>query len=812
MRPWIAIVAAIVLSIVAASSCQSPQSAATEIVIEQQLNDDKARHAQLVMTSRFCAECHPAIYAEHAQNTHGRAFTDEEVRLATGRFDHGDCIRCHTPRPIFETGIGKNPIRRYHNLEEGNTCMTCHWKEDYDYGSFQGGMECTTAFDDRVGTVDACASCHRNHGTPYQWEVAPNGKAAGRTCMSCHMERVKRPVAVGEEPRMVRSHVFPGVRSEKQVRRAYSYDARVEGNEVVVRIKNKGAAHHFPTELKQRAVESLIVVRDANGKELYRSRMVCRDPYKRPYGLKLPVNTQIRPGETREHRVPLKVAEGTIDCELHLKHYFPIEDHHPTLARQLEAEKLEFSGVTPSSDEVESDAGAKWQTPEGIAVNAASPANLVDLQPWVQPDGVEVPIPEGESQEDITKFIQLFQFPVPEGNRIAQRRLAEIGMPAVPQLIEALSSWDNKTFKQASMVLKRIGKPAVPAILEALSSDDLYVRYNARHIIKDTDPGSFLDEDSQDLEMRKLIVASLRKACDSKNALDRRSALELATELQLEELRDLASRHLRDAEPDVVTAAAACLAANKDKGVAESDIQAIEAAMKRTIFPETERMLALTLAELGNPNGIPRLLAGLEHNDDLIREDYFESLFMATGVHHGFNPFAPSHERLAAIGRLQAWWAEEGGVDALRWIERVPGSVESKAWGYLSKFADGKHDNEELAGKLTELGSQAVPALVRGLKYPPGFADRRMWICESLRRIGSPDAAPALAQALNDPVLRVADWACFALQACGDEAVLPALIHYRDRIKSLNAAGRIPNTVNFDEILARVERTMEMFE
>ena len=49
---------------------------------------------------------------------------------------------CHTPRPIFETGLGMNPIRRHYDLEEGNTCMTCHWKPEYDYGHFRGGAEC----------------------------------------------------------------------------------------------------------------------------------------------------------------------------------------------------------------------------------------------------------------------------------------------------------------------------------------------------------------------------------------------------------------------------------------------------------------------------------------------------------------------------------------------------------------------------------------------------------------------------------------------------------------------------------------------
>ena len=214
------------------------------------------------MRSAFCKDCHPAQYAEHEQSTHGRAFTDEEVRLATARFSHQDCIICHTPRPIFETGVGMNPIRRHYDLEEGNTCMTCHWKPGVDYAAFHGGAECRTAFAEGAGSVEACASCHRNHGTPFQWEKSPTGKASGRVCIDCHMKEIERPVAVGGPVRTTRQHLFPASRSVTQVERAYAYDARIEGNAVVVTIRNEGAGHNFPTELKQRSVESLVVVRD----------------------------------------------------------------------------------------------------------------------------------------------------------------------------------------------------------------------------------------------------------------------------------------------------------------------------------------------------------------------------------------------------------------------------------------------------------------------------------------------------------------------------------------------------------------------
>ena len=48
-------------------------------------------HYDRVMKSAYCAECHPAIYAEHELNTHGRAYSDNEVRpasLPSGDFSH----------------------------------------------------------------------------------------------------------------------------------------------------------------------------------------------------------------------------------------------------------------------------------------------------------------------------------------------------------------------------------------------------------------------------------------------------------------------------------------------------------------------------------------------------------------------------------------------------------------------------------------------------------------------------------------------------------------------------------------------------
>lgn len=739
-----------------------------------------------VMESAFCASCHPAIYAEHEQSTHGRAFTDAEVRLATARFDLNDCIRCHTPRPIFETGVGQNPLQRHYGLEEGNTCMTCHWQPGYDYGGFRGGSECREAFHEDVGTVEACASCHRNHGTPYQWEKSPTGAATGRTCIDCHMESIERPVAVGGPVREVASHVFPGSRSESQLRRAYSYRVALRDSAAVVSIKNRGAGHNFPTELKQRAVESLVIVRDLEGQEVARSRMVFRDPYKRPYGLELPVNTQIPGGQTRDHRVPIGVEAGTIEATLYYKRYYPIDDHHPDLSVVLESRSIPFSGVIPSDEPVETVPEVTVKTPEGITAEASSVANLVDYaRPPIGTVAIDVP-------EDVAGLISLFQFPVPEGNRIARDRLVEIGLPAVPELIAALGSWDNKTFNQAMTVLERIGKPARPAIVEALDHEELYIRYHARALV------ARLQWRGEDIE------GPLARALAAPAPLDRSSAAKAVGGLGLTDRVPALTALLADADPDVVREAALALA----RLGATDAAAALEDALSGAHYPETRRDLSYALARLGSPAGVGVLLAGLDYPDDLIRESYFEAFFAVTGVHEGYDPLAPRPERLAATARLQAWWAAEGGAGVLRPIpaDHDP-FAEAHARRLVSELGGtdlgttGSERDLAIQEELVAMGPYAVPALIRGLKYPSGFASKRAQICAVLGRLGDPRAAPALAATLRDPVVSVAAWAAWALEGLADPATQGAVARYEQRIRTLMAQGSVPPEAGSAEIL-----------
>jgi len=756
-------------------------------------------HREAVFSSRFCAGCHPAIYEEHRQNTHGLAFHDEEARLATRGFRREDCIRCHTPRPVFETGIGMTPMQRWTNLDEGNTCISCHGRSEYDYSRFVGGAECRAAFEPSVGTVEHCATCHRIAGTPDQWSRAEKGNLAGRVCVSCHMPPVMRPVAVGQPPRLVSSHLFPASRSESQLRRAYSYEAQVVGNEAVVRITNRGVGHNFPTANRQRAVESLVIVRDLRGEEVARSRLVCRYPYAselEPHQLTMPRSSQIPSGKTTEHRVPLGVPDGVVECRLYFKRYRPIADSHPELSRCLEDRRLPFEGIEPSTEPVDESPEVTYASAPADLNDFFSPAGLAN----VARDGqAQVSIPEGSSAEDVAGLAALLESHLPEARRRARDRLAELYPASAPELITALARWSNETFNEAKRTFLEIGAPAVPPLVDALVDERLYVRVHARELLARLDLGA----------LRSGVLEELYRALKLPSALDRRSAAaalgQLGDRAASPELRPL----LEDGDPDVVLAAAGSLARLGD----EDAVPALMGALERARWPESRRGLAVSLATLGSAAGVQPLIDDLDDEDVLQREYAFSALFSITGEHFGYEPAAPSLERLVAASRIQAWWSKEGGDAAVHPPRSVDPATQERAWAAVQALGGGTDtlpggDDDALLAELVGMGADAVPALVEGLTFPPGFSAKRALVCQALGHIGSREAAPYLAATLRDPVPAVTEWACWALESCGDAESLSQLRDYENRVPALVGAER--GTADADRLLARSARTRLM--
>lgn len=759
-----------------------------------------AAHLDLVNTSRFCGTCHPADYAEHQQNTHGRAFFDEEARLATRGFRRDDCIRCHTPRPVFETGIGMTPMQRWTNLEEGNTCISCHGREHYDYSRFVGGAECKTAFEPEVATVAHCASCHRIAGTPDQWSRAEHGKQEGRVCVDCHMPFVTRPVAIGQPPRQVRSHTFPASSSESQLRKAYAYDVKIEGNEVAVAITNKGTGHNFPTANRQRGVESLVIVRDADGKEVARSRLICRYPYAAEmpeHSLVAPRGSQIPSGKTTTHRVPLTVANGTVECRLYFKLYRPSDDTDPHLSRCLEERRVPFASVTPSTSVVEPQVEVYYTTPASKLDDFQSQTGLANvLRPaW---SAEPIVVPPGQDDTELQKLAAMLEAHLPEVRKRARQNLAAAWPRSEAALIGALARWSNESFNEAMKTFLAIGAPAVPALERALAHEHLYVRCHARALLAQLELGA----------AKEPVHRALVEALAATNPLDRRSAAEALAAVGDATSTPALRERLHDVDADVVIAAATSLAALRDR----TAVPAMIDALHRSPWPETRRALAPALATLGSAAGVQPLLDDLTGDDVLQRELTFETLFAIVDQHCGYDPGAPSAERLVALARLQAWWSANGSDAVVRAPTRVDGATRARTHELVEKLGGGSDvdpggDDDAITRELLQFRGDAVPALIEGLTFPTGFVRKRELLCDLLGEIGTKSATPFLIAALRDPSPAVADAACRALERCGDDDTAAALRAYENRIPANVHADRgAGDGAPADALLARAAR------
>jgi HEAT repeat protein len=396
--------------------------------------------------------------------------------------------------------------------------------------------------------------------------------------------------------------------------------------------------------------------------------------------------------------------------------------------------------------------------------------------------------------------VALLASPLPAARAQARARLVKLGDAAVPALVDALGSWSNEVFNESMVLLVKLGDRAVPALVAALDADELYVRCHAREVLARLGfPGE-----------RAALRAALERGLASAEALDRRSAGDALGKLGDRASVPVLRARLDDSDPEVVAACALALAELGD----EPSRAAIALALVRASYPETRRDLAWALGLLGSPAGVPALLDGLEAEDELLRQAFFDRFFGLTGLHEGFDAGAPHTDRLEALARLEATWARNGGPEHLLRPPRVAPERHEHAWELVEALGGGTDtvpagDDAAILPELVALGGDAVPALLEGLSFPPGFATKRARICETLGRIGDARAAPYLVAALRDPSLLTAEWACWALESTGDAAVLPGLDRFEARVRALDRAEQPeedgPTTV--DALLARVART-----
>ncbi len=259
-------------------------------------------------SSNECAQCHALPYSEWQGSSHAQSWINPDVRALSNDFANTDCIDCHAPRPVFETGLASRVLPRAARREEGVDCISCHQLPD---GSMAGTLDrpdaaCRPTVRRELAQVEFCAPCHDQHKTVTQWRETRYA-AQGIGCIDCHM-----PFRNGD-PNQGRDHTMHGGHSIEMVRTAVALRAvRAEAG-VRVEVENVGAGHHFPTDERSRAAD---VFWRPKGETAWRWIYRFRSPYRHEVEL---TDTLLPAHTTKELWIQDEAARGAIEVALFYK-------------------------------------------------------------------------------------------------------------------------------------------------------------------------------------------------------------------------------------------------------------------------------------------------------------------------------------------------------------------------------------------------------------------------------------------------------------------------------------------------------------
>lgn len=276
------------------------------LLVSVQSDPPDTAQARTFTSSRQCQECHAQIYEEWSSSEHANSWTGEDVRTLSNNFANKDCIDCHAPRPVFETGIGERVLPRSSRRAEGVDCITCHQLPE-------GGMAGTISSDRaacmpverrELARVELCVSCHDQHETVKQWRATPYPDA-GIDCLTCHMPYTDNDPTKGRDHRCLGGHDIALVRTAVELRGAAG------DNGWTIEVENVAGGHHFPTDERSRAADvfwrPLAEPQTVPGRWFHLYRF--RSPYRDEVGVP---DTLLPFGETRsislEHDGPVEVA------------------------------------------------------------------------------------------------------------------------------------------------------------------------------------------------------------------------------------------------------------------------------------------------------------------------------------------------------------------------------------------------------------------------------------------------------------------------------------------------------------------------
>lgn len=293
------------------------------------------------VSSQQCAECHEQIYNEWKVSPHANSWNNEDVRVQSDDFANKDCIDCHAPRPVFETGLGERVLPRSARRSEGVDCLTCHLLPE---GGMAGTITnprvaCQPTTRRELQRVSLCAGCHDQHKTVQQWKATPFAEHR-EGCMECHM-----PYRDGT-PEGGRLHTMPGGHYINMVRTAVTFEGGVNAEgQPSVTVANVGGGHSYPTDERSRASDIWwrtvpkgaelggdgVATEGGEWQHLHR----IRDPYRHETDM---VSTLLHFGDSRTLAIEDEAAQnGPVEVVLVYKRTPYYRDKETGLAMELDA-------------------------------------------------------------------------------------------------------------------------------------------------------------------------------------------------------------------------------------------------------------------------------------------------------------------------------------------------------------------------------------------------------------------------------------------------------------------------------------------
>jgi hypothetical protein len=290
-------------------------------------------------SSQQCQSCHAEAFSEWSSSWHAQAWTDPEVRTLSNDFANTDCIDCHAPRPVFETGVGQRVLPRSARRSEGVDCIACHLLPESAPEAKRGAIVAGTIDDDSapcrpaavrdLGSPDYCASCHDQHKTVQQWKES-KWAAQGMNCVSCHM-----PYRGGDASRG-RDHTMHGGHDIELVKSAVVLRGRREGDRWIAEVENVGAGHSFPTDERSRAADVFWRPLQAEGgaPAAWRHAYRFRDPYRHEVDL---VSTLLAAHATQAITIEGADAAGGVEVAIFYKRKpYWTDPEHPDPDKEAE--------------------------------------------------------------------------------------------------------------------------------------------------------------------------------------------------------------------------------------------------------------------------------------------------------------------------------------------------------------------------------------------------------------------------------------------------------------------------------------------